>query len=646
VTFPQKRFLDLKTGGKLPSPSGVALRLIELTRKEDVSIEEIARAMQADPALSGRLIKFANSAINGPRRPVVSVFDAIQRIGIGAVRQLVLGFSVLGSNRTGSCGGFDYPRFWSRSLATAIAAGALCLRVRVVAAEEAFTCGLLADVGSLALATLYPAEYARLLEAQRDAPRSAREQAERGAFDVDHRELGAALLEDWGLPRMFVNAVQFQDDPASSKAPHGSRDHGLMQLLALAAGIGEYCVATDAARKTDATALVLDAAKLGLDAETLAMLADQVVADWRDWGRILDVQTQAVDAFAGHAARAAIEGEVDRTRPSAGQAPLDILIADDDDGVLMVLEAVLQEQGHRVVSAGNGRDALALAVKHSPQLVISDWQMPEMDGIELCRTLRGTEQGNRIYFILLTGNSRDDQLIEGFEAGVDDYVTKPFSPRVLTARLRAAARVVSMQQELERDSANLRKFATELAVANRRLQQAALTDSLTGLPNRRHLIERLEQEWAAHQRRQQPLVAMMIDIDGFKAVNDGYGHEVGDQLLRQLSALLRESARTEDVVGRLGGEEFVVICPGANLAVGLRLAERLRQCAAGHAFQAGSLSLRATVSIGVAERAPGMAHPDDMLRAADAALYRAKHNGRNCVQAARFPLETAGRVAN
>lgn len=635
MTIPQKLFVDLKTGGKLPSPSGVALRLIELTRKEDVSIEEIARAMQADPALSGRLIKFANSALNGPHRPVVSVFDAIQRIGVAPVRQLVLGFSVLGNNRSGKCRGFEYSRFWSRSLATAIAAGALSLRVRVAAENEAFTCGLLSDIGSLALATLYPKEYEVLIEAHREASRIARAALEREAFNVDHNELAAALLEDWKLPRFYINAVQYHEDPESSKSPHSSRDHGLMQLLSLAAALGDYCVASEAARKATIAGLLLDGAKMGLDEETLGVVADQVVASWKDWGRILDVHTQNVAAFVEQKAKPKIVGDLDRTKPHAGLEPLNILIVDDDASVRMVLEEVLRGQGHHVMAAENGHEALKLAIKQTPQLVISDWVMPQMNGPELCRTLRRTEQGNKIYFVLLTGNACDDELVEGFEAGVDDYVTKPFNPRVLTARLRAAIRVVNMQQESERDSASLRKFTTELAVANRRLQLAALTDSLTDLPNRRFLIERLEQEWATFSRVRRTFTAMMIDIDRFKNINDAHGHEVGDQVLCQVSALLRNCVRTEEVVGRLGGEEFLIICPGTNRTVGLRLAERLREEIANHAYKVGDISLKVTVSIGIAESEIGMTQVDELLRRADAALYRAKNAGRNCVQVAR-----------
>src|SRR5690242_8269468 len=226
------RFDELKTTGKLPSPSGVALAIIELCRKDGVSIEEIAHAVRADPALSGRIIKFANAAANAPRRPIVSVPEAIQLVGINTVRQLVLGFSLLGQYRTGACAAFDYSRYWSRSLAVAIAASALCLRVRSAPPDEAFTCGLLSDVGTLALATIYPDEYAELVSTH---PASVQDMAriERERFATDHNELGAALLADWHLPRLFVVSVFHHEAPEHARLPEGSREFIICQVLHL-----------------------------------------------------------------------------------------------------------------------------------------------------------------------------------------------------------------------------------------------------------------------------------------------------------------------------------------------------------------------------------------------------------------------------
>ena len=157
------RFEQLKASGALPTVNGVALEILRLSQSEDTTVSQLAHVLHADPALAGRLIKFANSTQSGAARPVLSITDAVKLLGFAVVRQLCIGFSVLDANRTGGCAGFDYRRFWSRSLATGLAAQAFFLRIRVLAAEESFTCGLLAEIGSLALASLYPEKFTEVL---------------------------------------------------------------------------------------------------------------------------------------------------------------------------------------------------------------------------------------------------------------------------------------------------------------------------------------------------------------------------------------------------------------------------------------------------------------------------------------------------
>ncbi len=293
------RFDELKATGKLPSPAGVALAVIELCRREGTAIDEIAHAVRADPALSGRVIKFANAAAHGPRRPVVSVPEAIRMVGVNTVRQLVLGFSLLGQYRAGACKAFDYGRFWSRSLAMAIAAHGLCQRVRGAQPDEAFTCGLLAGVGNLALVTLYPNEMGELLAAHAQKKATELTVAERERFAIDHNELGAALLEDWHLPRLFVSAVFHHETPEHARVPEGSREFVIGHVLHLAARLADFCVAREDDRKARIPELILAAAKTGLEETGLAKLCDETVVQWQDWGKILEVKTQDVPAFEG-----------------------------------------------------------------------------------------------------------------------------------------------------------------------------------------------------------------------------------------------------------------------------------------------------------------------------------------------------------
>jgi diguanylate cyclase (GGDEF)-like protein len=636
---------ELKATGRLPSPSGVALAIMELCQQESAAVEQIAHAVRADPALAGRIIKFANAAVHGPRRPVVSIADAIRMVGVSTVRQVVLGFSLLGQYRTGACKPFDYSRYWARSLAMAIAAQMLCMRVRSVAPDEGFTCGLLATVGTLALATLYPDEFGQLLTEQRHIGGVALARLERQRFAADHAELSAALMEDWHLPRLFVTAALHHEQLEDAQLPEGSREYTVCGLLNLAAQLADFCVAHEQNRKALIPDLILAAARLGVDEAGLGTLSDELVPTWTDWGRILQVTTEDVLPFEQILEqKEAPPPALELVPPSPDKPfqPLSILVVDDDRSILMVLEHLLRGLGHRVTAAQDGKSALAKAVSLRPQIIISDWIMPGLDGVTLCKALRETEEGQQMYFIILSALEQDDQLIEAFESGVDDYLTKPFTPRVLAARLRAGQRVIRLQDESRRDSEHMRRVATELAVANRRLQQAALTDPLTGLPNRRYAMERLEQEWSASSRSRRPVSYLLIDIDHFKQVNDAHGQEVGDMVLRQVAALLRKVARAEDVICRVGGEEFSVIANDTPASAATQLAERLRSAVERAPLGSSAVSVALTVSLGVAARRDEMQRIDELTRAAEGALQDAKRAGCNRVSAATPPAAASG----
>ena len=204
---------------------------------------------------------------------------------------------------------------------------------------------------------------------------------------------------------------------------------------------------------------------------------------------------------------------------------------------------------------------------------------------------------------------------------------------MLGARLRAGQRVITLQQEIERDREDIRRFAAELAVTNRRLQEAALTDVLTGFPNRRYAIERFQQEWQAANRSRRPLACMMVDADNFKAINDTRGHDVGDQVLKMTAQAIKSGLRAQDVVCRTGGDEFLVICPETDLAAALVCAERVRAAVLSADLKTGpgARPLQCSVSIGVAERDAVMPDIDALIKRADEGVYQAKQRGRNLV---------------
>ncbi len=624
---------DLRVGGVLPSPKGVALAVMELCQRDTATMDEVSRTVMTDPALSGKLIHQANAAATGGR-PVVAVNEAVRRLGLGLVKQLVLGFSLIDEFGDGSCEAFDYQQFWSHSLLMGLSMQTIARVSRMGPPDDLFACGLLARVGRLALATAYPTDYSEILVASRDLTAAELVEAELEKLHIDHNRLGAAMLGEWGFPPALVEPLLFHEKGLDAPFAEGSRSFQICQALNLAARIGDLGLAPEFARHALVAELLTVAGRIGILSEDLGALLDPLMESWGAWGELLKVPTASLPPFAVLA-----DGPAPRHGPDLDGPPLRVMVVDDEGATRQLMQAWLQgECGHSVVVAPDGRSALALALEHRPQVVLTDWLMPEMDGIELTRALRATDWGRSIYVIMLTALGSEDQLETAFAEGVDDYLTKPFSQRALRARLMAAGRYVRLQEDWARDRAQLKSIASELAVSNRKLERAALTDALTGLPNRRAAISMLGQAWSASRRSEHPLSVMMVDIDRFKSINDRHGHAGGDMVLTAVSRLLRTSARKDDWVCRTGGEEFLVICPNAPLEAAAQSAERLRKTVASKALTIDGKTFEVTVSIGIASREADTVDADALVSRADEGLYEAKAAGRN-----RCCLVRAGR---
>jgi two-component system, cell cycle response regulator len=325
--------------------------------------------------------------------------------------------------------------------------------------------------------------------------------------------------------------------------------------------------------------------------------------------------------------------------PPASDVVRRVLVVDDEPSIRKVLDGLLSQAGYEVLCASNGMEAVRILNSIGPQIVITDWEMPVMDGLQLCREIRQSETVGFVYAIILT--SHTDRVVEAFDAGADDFLAKPPKKAELLARLKAAIRIIDLEAHLARQNREIHKVNAELTLLNHRLKEMAITDELTGLANRRVMIERLNSCWEAAVRRDQPLACLVMDLDHFKRFNDSYGHEVGDAVLKRVADTLSRHARSIEPVYRCGGEEFVVLCPDTNAEQATVAAERLRAAVERTEITHGDHVLRATISIGVAQRDPFSQSADDVLRLADAALYKAKAEGRNCVRVSR-PGDQAG----
>ena len=323
-----------------------------------------------------------------------------------------------------------------------------------------------------------------------------------------------------------------------------------------------------------------------------------------------------------------------QTQTTGAGRPTRVLLVDDDPAYRALLKKVLATGEYEVLTATNGREALRVLREEGVQLVVTDWNMPEMDGIDFCRAVRSAESVGFVYVIILTAQADKARLLEAFAAGADDFLSKPCDRQELLARLRAGLRIIELEASLAERSRLLHKVNAELAILNEKLEQMATTDELTGLFNRRQATSRLDELWALAQRYHQPLSCIMADIDHFKKFNDEHGHAAGDLVLENTAFVLKTAARETDVVCRMGGEEFLVLCPNVPASGAALCAERLRATVASRFIPYRDSELRVTISLGVAEREEGIACPDDLLKAADDALYAAKNAGRNRVQVA------------
>lgn len=296
-----------------------------------------------------------------------------------------------------------------------------------------------------------------------------------------------------------------------------------------------------------------------------------------------------------------------------------VVLAEDDLATSVLLAGTLKRWGYEVTVVHSGTEAWeTLQRVNEPTVAILDWMMPGLEGVEVCRRVREqkTENGDYIYVILLTSRATKENLVEGMEAGADDYVVKPCDPQELRVRVRAGQRIVELHGALSE--------------AKKHLQVLATTDALTGVLNRRAILDRIVQEMSRARRQQSSLSLAMMDVDHFKTINDTYGHMHGDTVLRECTERAQTALRGYDCLGRLGGEEFLFVFPGAALADAAHVAERIRQCLCEREIALGTDRVTVTASLGVAQW-DGESGMDLLLSTVDQAMYQAKARGRNRV---------------
>lgn len=300
---------------------------------------------------------------------------------------------------------------------------------------------------------------------------------------------------------------------------------------------------------------------------------------------------------------------------AAGQ-PVKVLVADDSAVSRKLVELTLSEKQYSLVFAKSGRETLDLFAEQHPSLVIVDWMMPDLTGLEICKHIRSRAQASYTYIILLTGKSEKESVVEGLAAGADDYLTKPFHHEELIARVGVGLRIIGLQREIE--------------AKNLLLKELSLTDALTSLPNRRAIEDWATRQLSGAARYGFSFWVALADLDHFKRVNDTYGHDAGDNVLKAFSEILKSNSRKSDICGRIGGEEFLLVLTHTTGENAKLVIDRVRVELEATHFNFDGKSLKVTASFGLAgfvgTRAPDF---NRLVAQADAALYSAKRQGRN-----------------
>jgi diguanylate cyclase (GGDEF)-like protein len=610
------RFLEIQASGKLPSPGAVALAVLRLTSRADATSAEIERILRGDPALTGRVLAYANSASASRGRQVASISDAVVVLGMSALRQLVLGFSLIGSRRP--LPGFDYDAFWSRSIAEAACARQAAGVFKSVPADELFTCGLLAGIGRLTLASVYSERYAALareIGTQGDEVLVRQEQA---AFGTDHRELGAYLMRSWGIPGPLCEATGLalrRAPPRYGRA--GGQASALTEALRLGFALADRIAPAGAGEHLHRWL----AAPAAVSQAELSALAEAAREQWMSVCALVGVQRRA-DAPA-----AVSPPEVAPDGGAAEAAGITVLFAGEASDARSALAEACVVNACRMVCREAQEELLRAVVEHRPNIVVVDEPDAAGEALRAFTTLRESDLGKPLYLIALTRAERESR-IRLFTAGFDECLVRPLDSEELNARLRAVCRAVRLQQEVIAERRSNRRNLAELAAFNRKLEQVALTDPLTGIANRVRFHDRLSHAVSAGRQAQRRLAVMYMDMDRFKVVNDTLGHKAGDALLREFAARIGTCLRESDTLARMGGDEFTLLALGIEAdSDATELAQRIHAVLEAP-FRIADKTIHVSTSVGVALFPEHGEDSDTLTRHADAAMYLGKKKGR------------------
>ncbi|WP_200246807.1 diguanylate cyclase [Lamprobacter modestohalophilus] len=641
---------------KLPSPNGVALAIMELWEDEQTSVEQLSQLVKSDPALSGRLLRLANSAAMGTFSKVSSIPAAIVKVGMKTVGQLAVAFSLIDQYLDDHCKSFDYNKFWLQCVLTALICRGLGQQTALAPPDNLFSCALMMRIGLLAFATIYPDEYASLLDSQPENLTAA----ECDQFGFDHNELSLEMLLDFGVAEELAGPARFHERPEASGFAEKSPEYKLTQLFHLGFRLSDSVLRVGAEITQKRLTTWPQVRRFGLTAAQIAEVLDESVTEWEDWSKLL--RLPAPEGRLPSGSPGETPNKVELKEPPADQSRIVQAAIDSALNVVLMSRAGQQHPLNKVFGELNvvawvfqdQKEMLRLLVEMRPHLLImDDYGHDELHAKreKLCRLIRSTEWGRAIYIMALFGDNERDRIAEAFRAGIDAaYMRSDLSSQELDARLDAVRRSADAHLQYQKDRVELRRIANQLAMSQRRAEVLSLTDQLTGLPNRRSALDAMEQAWHQEAHPERPMSVIMIDIDHFKRINDTFGHAAGDKVLVDVATTLKLDLGQHDSVYRVGGEEFLFLSTSSTFKQLVLNAERLRRRVAALEMSFEAESIKVTISLGVAQRSEEHARFDMLLVHADQALYAAKAIGRNRINVYRnkqiIPLPRPGEQAS
>ncbi|WP_216360829.1 HDOD domain-containing protein, partial [Acidithiobacillus marinus] len=494
-------FVPLLDKGRCPSPSRSTLALMELLQNENAGLDEAGKLIRLDPILTAKIIKLANSPFYRPIRPIIDLDEALMRIGLQVVVRMALGLTLISSAHA-SIPGFDWHAYWSKSLLRAIAMQALAKTIGNWPAGEVFTFGLLSEIGSLMMVCSEPEKSAAFNASALSY--SQQYSLDKEFFGFSRHALTATLMRQWHFPETMILAIENHPTTVQKNIERlDNQDTDRLEILAdiLETGrsISEWAI-TSSDRSLEH--LQEKIRSWWINTPSLSTMLDQILTEWAEVADIFELSQNIPGQEKLESVRNALLNlRIHHDSPNHNT----LLLVDDQASDRALLQRTLEPAGYHTLQASSADEAFTLIYKNAPRIILLDWVMPEINGLDLCRRLR-REFGHRLYIVILTAHYNQSYAVEALEAGANDYLSKPIDRNTLLAKLAVAQQIVAFIATLESN-------CEQLIHQNNSLQSMAMKDALTGLANRRGADEFLQQYWPNTFHHQNILSCIMIDID-------------------------------------------------------------------------------------------------------------------------------------